>query len=58
VFGLGAVLVARNPEGILAMHARQLNRLSRRRKPTGDAELLTDWSGQEFGSEIREPVAK
>jgi branched-chain amino acid transport system permease protein len=58
MFGLGAVLVARNPEGILAMHARQLNRLSRRRKPTGDAELLTDWSGQEFGSEIREPVAK
>jgi branched-chain amino acid transport system permease protein len=31
LFGLGAVLVARNPEGTLAMHARQLERLMSRR---------------------------
>jgi branched-chain amino acid transport system permease protein len=32
LFGLGAVLVARNPEGTFAMHARQLRGLVRRRR--------------------------
>jgi branched-chain amino acid transport system permease protein len=31
LFGLGAVLIARNPEGTLAMHARQLRQLLSRR---------------------------
>jgi branched-chain amino acid transport system permease protein len=33
LFGLGAILVARNPEGTVAMHARQLERLISRRRP-------------------------
>ncbi|MFI6247375.1 ABC transporter permease [Streptomyces sp. NPDC051016] len=32
LFGLGAVMLARNPEGIIAMHARQLRELGRWRQ--------------------------
>jgi branched-chain amino acid transport system permease protein len=40
LFGLGAILVARNPEGTVAMHARQLERLvSRRRHPSLEDEI-------------------
>ena len=40
LFGLGAILVARNPEGTVAMHARQLERLiSRRRHPSSEGEV-------------------
>jgi branched-chain amino acid transport system permease protein len=40
LFGLGAILVARNPEGTVAMHARQLEQLVTRRRrlrPEGQA---------------------
>lgn len=40
LFGLGAILVARNPEGTVAMHARQLERLvSRRRCPSQEGAI-------------------
>jgi branched-chain amino acid transport system permease protein len=44
LFGLGAVLVARNPEGVLAMHARQLQQLvgHRRRLSSPDAREVTE----------------
>ncbi|MEV7889762.1 ABC transporter permease [Streptomyces sp. NPDC002817] len=32
MFGFGAVMLARNPEGIIAMHARQVRELGRRRE--------------------------
>lgn len=40
LFGIGAVLVARNPEGTLAMNISQLERLLRGKKTTSDVEIL------------------
>jgi branched-chain amino acid transport system permease protein len=38
LFGLGAIFVARNPDGVVAFHARQLEwMLSKRRRPTPTA---------------------
>ena len=42
LFGLGAVLVARNPEGTLAMHARQLQQLFSRRERKSVAEVVAE----------------
>ena len=43
LFGLGAVLVARNPEGTLAMHARQLEQLmSRRHRSRSLVDVITE----------------
>jgi branched-chain amino acid transport system permease protein len=40
LFGLGAVMVARNPQGALEVHARQFRRLAGRLRKTGEAEEL------------------
>jgi branched-chain amino acid transport system permease protein len=47
LFGLGAVLIARNPEGTLALHARQLQHLFSRRPggPTAQAVLVSGGAG-------------
>jgi branched-chain amino acid transport system permease protein len=37
LFGLGAIMVARNPDGILAMHRRQVQHLLRRRRTAAAA---------------------
>ncbi|MGW0585757.1 hypothetical protein ACWD25_60135, partial [Streptomyces sp. NPDC002920] len=37
LFGFGAVMLARNPEGVIAMHARQLRDLSRWRQGRRDS---------------------
>jgi branched-chain amino acid transport system permease protein len=42
LFGLGAVLVARNPEGTLAMHSRQLQQLFSRRGRRSAADMVAD----------------
>jgi branched-chain amino acid transport system permease protein len=47
LFGLGAVLVARNPEGTLAMHARQLEQLlSRRRRSRSLVDVITEQTAE------------
>jgi branched-chain amino acid transport system permease protein len=47
LFGLGAVLVARNPEGTLAMHARQLEQLlSRRQRSRSLIDVITEQTSQ------------
>jgi branched-chain amino acid transport system permease protein len=61
LFGLGAVLVARNPEGTIAIHARQLERLFRRRQPVPDVEALpksAPRSSEDLMGEITEPMAR
>jgi branched-chain amino acid transport system permease protein len=40
LFGIGAVLVARNPEGTLAMHANQLRQLVAGRRAQSPTEML------------------
>ena len=42
LFGLGAVLVARNPEGTLAMHSRQLQQLLSRRGRQSAADVVAE----------------
>ena len=42
LFGLGAVLVARNPEGTLAMHSRQLQQLLGRRGRQSAADVVAE----------------
>ena len=42
LFGLGAVLVARNPEGTLAMHSRQLQQLLSRRGRQSAAVVVAE----------------
>jgi branched-chain amino acid transport system permease protein len=39
LFGVGAILVARNPEGVLAMHSRQLRLLTSMRHPRVTSEV-------------------
>jgi branched-chain amino acid transport system permease protein len=47
LFGLGAVLVARNPEGTLAMHARQLEQLlGRRHRAKSLVDVITEQTAQ------------
>ena len=35
LFGVGAILIVRNPDGALALHGRQLHALQRRLRPVG-----------------------
>jgi branched-chain amino acid transport system permease protein len=35
LFGLGAIIVVRNPDGVIALHARQLRGLAERLRPAG-----------------------
>jgi branched-chain amino acid transport system permease protein len=42
LFGLGAVLVARNPEGTLAMHSRQLQQLFSHRGRKSAADMVAE----------------
>jgi branched-chain amino acid transport system permease protein len=47
LFGLGAVLVARNPEGTLAMHARQLEQLlNRRQRGRSLVDVITEQTAE------------
>ena len=59
LFGLGAVLIARNPEGTLAMHARQLRQLAGRRPgspPPPQPVLVPSDAGPKTGA--RKEVAR
>jgi branched-chain amino acid transport system permease protein len=59
LFGLGAVLIARNPEGTLAMHARQLRQLVSRRNgspPPPQAVLMPADAGPQ--ARARKEVAR
>lgn len=54
LFGIGAVLVARNPEGTLAMHSRQLQQLFSRRGRKSAADTVAERTA-ELDSEALSP---
>jgi branched-chain amino acid transport system permease protein len=58
LFGLGAVLVARNPEGTLAMHARQLEQLlSRRQRARSLVDVITEQTAELGGGDAQAGLA-
>jgi branched-chain amino acid transport system permease protein len=58
LFGLGAVLVARNPEGTLAMHARQLEQLlSRRQRGRSLVDVITEQTAELGGGPAQAELA-
>jgi branched-chain amino acid transport system permease protein len=58
LFGLGAVLVARNPEGTLAMHARQLEQLlSRRQRRRSLVDVITEQTAELGGGAAQADLA-
>jgi len=58
LFGLGAVLVARNPEGTLAMHARQLEHLlSRRQRARSMVDVITEQTAELGGATAQADLA-
>jgi branched-chain amino acid transport system permease protein len=64
LFGLGAIMLARNPEGVIAMHARQLADLTRKRsdrrgrsEPGRGEATGRDVSAEETTAQTAERVA-
>jgi branched-chain amino acid transport system permease protein len=58
LFGLGAVLVARNPEGTLAMHAGQLEQMmSRRRRPRSLVDVITEQTAKAGAGSLEADLA-
>jgi branched-chain amino acid transport system permease protein len=54
LFGIGAVLVARNPDGLVAMHGRQLRALTGRRSDHSDRVLgILSFRGRRVNSTSR-----